>query len=50
MRRKLILGQRLTVDCEVHPAAVVKGVILLLQHQDLALIPALVFRTNPLNA
>lgn len=32
----------LTVDCEVHPAAIVEGVVLLLQHQDPALVPALV--------
>lgn len=32
----------LTIDCEVHPAAVVEGVVLLLQHQDPALVPALV--------
>lgn len=36
------VGGRLTVDCEVHPAAVVEGVVLLLQHQDPTLVPALV--------
>lgn len=36
------VGGWLTVDCEVHPAAVVEGVGLLLQHQDPTLVPALV--------
>lgn len=36
------VGGWLTVDCEVHPAAVVEGVVLLLQHQDPTLVPALV--------
>lgn len=35
-----------TVDGEVHPAAVVEGVILLVQHENFALIPALVFRAH----
>lgn len=42
-------GGWLTVDCEVHPAAVVEGVVLLLQHQDPALIPALVLRAHWIN-
>lgn len=32
----------------MHPAAIVEGVILLLQHQHLTLVPALVVRTHVL--
>lgn len=39
----------LTIDCEVHPAAVVEGIVLLLQHQDPTLIPALVLRAHWVN-
>lgn len=40
----------LTVDCQVHPAAVVEGVVLLVQHQHFALVPALVLGAHLLNA
>lgn len=42
------LGRRpvRTVDGEVDPAAIVKGVILLVQHEHFALVPALVLRAN----
>lgn len=36
----------LTIDSQMHPAAIVEGVILLLQHEDLTLIPALVVWTH----
>lgn len=36
----------LTIDGEVDPAAVVEGVILLVQHEHFALVPALVLRAN----
>lgn len=39
-------GPVLTVDGEVHPAAVVEGVILLVQHEHFALVPALVLGAN----
>ena len=42
-------GGWLTIDCEVHPAAVVEGVVLLLQHQDPALVPALVLGAHGVN-
>lgn len=43
------MGRWLTIDCEVHPAAVVEGFVLLLQHQDPALVPALVLRAHWIN-
>lgn len=43
------VGGWLTVDCEVHPAAVVEGVVLLLQHQDPTLVPALVLGAHGIN-
>lgn len=46
----LCLQPGLTVDREVHPAAVVEGVVLLVQHQHLALVPALVLGAHLLNA
>lgn len=41
---------RLTIDREVDPAAVVEGVVLLVQHEDFALVPALVLGADLLNA
>ena len=40
----------LTIDREVDPAAVVEGVVLLVQHEHFALVPALVLGADLLNA
>lgn len=40
----------LTVDRKVDPAAVVEGVVLLVQHEHFALVPALVLGADLLNA
>lgn len=43
------VGRWLTINCEVHPAAIVEGFVLFLQHQHPALIPALVLGAHWIN-